>query len=99
MNRTKRITISFSDKDIDLINFINRQQNASLFIRLICKKWIAEHGTGDVVDILTTQSDTDKSEPPSSFDLQKQNQESKNDDTQKLLKTDSDLNDANFYEL
>lgn len=63
MNRTKRITISFSDKDIDLINFINRQQNASLSIRLICKKWIAEHGTGDVVDILTTQSDTDKSEP------------------------------------
>ncbi|QDD70871.1 hypothetical protein DM298_08380 [Lactobacillus amylovorus] len=69
MNRTKRITISFSDKDIDLINFINRQQNTSLSIRLICKKWIAEHGTGDVVDILTTQSDTDKSEPPSSFDL------------------------------
>lgn len=99
MNRTKRITISFSDKDIDLINFINRQQNTSLSIRLICKKWIAEHGTGDVVDILTTQSDTDKSEPPLSFDLQKQNQESKNDDTQKLLKTDSDLNDANFYEL
>ena len=40
MNRTKRITISFSDKDIDLINFINRQQNASLSIqKMDCRTW------------------------------------------------------------
>lgn len=45
MNRIKRTTVSFHDSDTDLINFINHQQNASLSIRLVCKKWIAEHGT------------------------------------------------------
>lgn len=64
MNRIKRTTVSFHDSDTDLINFINHQQNASLSIRLVCKKWIAEHGTGDVADFLAMEfSNKDTNEP------------------------------------
>ena len=64
MNRIKRTTVSFHDSDTDLINFINHQQNASLAIRLVCKKWIAEHGTGDVADFLAMRfSNKDTNEP------------------------------------
>ena len=64
MNRIKRTTVSFHDSDTDLINFINHQQNASLSFRLICKRWIAQHGTGDVADLLATKfSNKDTNEP------------------------------------
>ena len=64
MNRIKRTTVSFHDSDTDLINFINHQQNASLSLRLICKRWIAQHGTGDVADLLATKfSNKDTNEP------------------------------------
>lgn len=64
MNRIKRTTVSFHDSDTDLINFINHQQNASFSIRLVCKKWIAEHGTGDVADFLAMKfSNKDTNEP------------------------------------
>lgn len=95
---TKRITISFNEKDTELINFINSQQNASLSIRLICKKWIAKYGTGDAVDTMVTQSDVDK-EMPSLSKFKKQNPISKNTDIQSLSKANSDLNDDNFYDL
>lgn len=54
MTKTKRITISFKDKDTHLIDFINHQSNASLSIRIICKRWVEEHGVEDVIDSLTT---------------------------------------------
>lgn len=64
MNRIKRTTVSFHDSDTDLINLINHQQNASLSLRLICKRWIAQHGTGDVADLLATKfSNKDTNEP------------------------------------
>lgn len=54
MTKIKRITISFKDKDTDLIDFINHQSNLSLSIRIICKRWVEEHDVEDVVDSLTT---------------------------------------------
>ena len=58
MSQLKRITISFSGKDADLSDFFGHQQNASLSLRLICKRWIAQHGTEDVADLLATTSST-----------------------------------------
>lgn len=64
MSQLKRITISFSGKDADLSDFFGHQQNASLSLRLICKRWIAQHGTGDVADLLATKfSNKDTNEP------------------------------------
>lgn len=76
MSELKRITISFNEKDTDLVNFFSRQQNASLSIRLICKNWITEYGNGDVTDFLAVQSskDTDKSEQDDRDNISQNNQ-------------------------
>lgn len=84
MTRTKRVSISFSDRDNDLTNFLNYQHNASLSVRIICQKWIAEHGIGDVVDIITTQSASNTKSPL------KQNI---------INNADTDLNDDIFNDL
>lgn len=84
MTRTKRVSISFSDRDTDFTNFLNYQHNASLSIRIICQKWIAEHGIGDVVDIITNQSASNTKSPL------KQNI---------INSADSDLNDDIFNDL
>lgn len=76
MTNLKRITISFNEKDTDLVNFFSRQQNASLSIRLICKNWIMEYGTGDVTDFLAVRSskNTDKSEQDDRDNVSQNNQ-------------------------
>lgn len=84
MTRTKRVSISFSDRDTDFTNFLNYQHNASLSVRIICQKWIAEHGIGDVVDIITNQSASNTKSPL------KQNI---------INSADSDLNDDIFNDL
>ena len=56
MSKLKRITFSLNRKDNDLIEFFNLQQNTSLSIRLIIKKWITEYGTEDVTDLLAMKS-------------------------------------------
>lgn len=84
MTRTKRVSISFSDRDNDLTNFLNYQHNTSLSVRIICQKWIAEHGIGDVVDIITTQSASNTKSPL------KQNI---------INNADTDLNDDIFNDL
>ncbi|WP_283605489.1 hypothetical protein [Lactobacillus gallinarum] len=56
MSKLKRITFSLNRKDNDLIEFFNLQQNTSLSIRLIIKKWITEYGTEDVADLLAVKS-------------------------------------------
>lgn len=64
MSKLKRITFSLNRKDNDLIEFFNLQQNTSLSIRLIIKKWITEYGTEDVADLLATKSSNkDTNEP------------------------------------
>lgn len=64
MSKLKRITFSLNRKDNDLIEFFNLQQNTSLSIRLIIKKWITEYGTGDVADFLAMKfSNKDTNEP------------------------------------
>lgn len=64
MSKLKRITFSLNRKDNDLIEFFNLQQNTSLSIRLIIKKWITEYGTEDVADLLATKfSNKDTNEP------------------------------------
>ena len=64
MSKLKLITFSLNRKDNDLIEFFNLQQNTSLSIRLIIKKWITEHGTGDVADFLAMKfSNKDTNEP------------------------------------
>lgn len=55
MSKLKRITFSLNRKDNDLIEFFNLQQNTSLSIRLIIKKWITEYGTEDVADLLAVK--------------------------------------------
>lgn len=84
MTSTKRISISFSDRDTDIIDFLNCQHNASLAIRFICKQWIAQHGTRDIVDTITTQSVSETKSPL------KQN---------RINNADSDLNDDIFNDL
>lgn len=76
MTQLKRITISFSGKDADLSDFFGHQQNASLSLRLICKRWIAQHGTGDVTDFLAVRSskNTDKSEQDDRDNVSQNNQ-------------------------
>lgn len=76
MSKLKRITISFNEKDTDLVNFFSHQQNASLSLRLICKRWIARHGTGDVTDFLAVRSskNTDKSEQDDRDNVSQNNQ-------------------------
>ena len=84
MTRTKRVSISFSDRDTDFTNFLNYQHNASLSVRIICQKWIAEHGIGDVIDIITNQSASNTKSPLK----------------QKIINSaDSDLNDNIFNDL
>lgn len=62
MTQLKKITVSFKETDTDLIDFFGRQRNTSLSVRIICKKWIIDHGSGDVADFLTTQSGKDTRE-------------------------------------
>lgn len=84
MANTKRVSISYNDRDTDFIHFLNFQHNASLSVRIICQKWIAEHGIGDVVDIITNQSASNTKSPL------KQNI---------INSADSDLNDDIFNDL
>ena len=84
MANTKRVSISYNDRDTDFIHFLNFQHNASLSIRIICQKWISEHGIGDVIDIITTQSTSNTKSPL------KQN---------RINNADSDLNDDIFNDL
>ena len=55
-SQSSRISISFNKNETDLFTFINNQQNASLSLRVLCKKWIAEHGTSDVIESLAITS-------------------------------------------
>lgn len=87
MSKLKRITISFNEKDTDLVNFFSRQQNASLSIRLICKNWITEYGTGDVADLLATKSST--SDP----DISDQNNAPQNNQSINPVLIDDDIDD------
>ena len=56
MKKIKRITVSFQNTDIELIDFINKQTNVSLAFRLLCQQWIQEHGNNDVIDYLMMHS-------------------------------------------
>lgn len=64
-SQSNRISISFNKNETDLFTFINNQQNASLSLRVLCKKWIAKHGTSDVIDSLAATR-TSVSHPNSS---------------------------------
>lgn len=92
MTSTKRISISFSARDTDIIDFLNCQHNASLAIRFICKQWIAQHGTRDIVDTITNQL-ASETKTPSKQDTIKKN------DNQKLVRVDADLSDDIFDDL
>lgn len=84
MANTKRVSISYNDRDTDFIHFLNFQHNASLSIRIICQNWIVEHGIGDVIETITTQSVSETKSPL------KQNI---------INSADSDLNDDIFNDL
>lgn len=84
MASTKRVSISFNERDSDFIHFLNFQHNTSLSIRIICQHWIAEHGMGDVIETITTQSVSETKSPL------KQN---------RINNADSDLNDDIFDDL
>lgn len=100
MTKTKRITISFNDKDTDFLNFINHQENASLSIRLICQKWIAEHGIDDIVKFMATNlSTSEKARQSLSPDFQKQDLVNVRDNKKRLSSIALDLNDNDFDEL
>lgn len=92
MTSTKRVSISFSDRDTDIVDFLNCQHNASLSVRVICKQWIAQHGTRDVVDTITNQLALDTG------NSSKQDTIKKSDD-QKLVKDGIDLSDDIFDNL
>ena len=87
MSNLKRITFSLNRKDNDLIEFFNLQQNTSLSIRLIIKKWITEYGTEDVADLLATKSST--SDP----DISDQNNAPQNNQSINPVLIDDDIDD------
>ena len=87
MSKLKRITFSLNRKDNDLIEFFNLQQNTSLSIRLIIKKWITEYGTEDVADLLATKSST--SDP----DISNQNNAPQNNQSINPVLIDDDIDD------
>ena len=87
MSKLKRITFSLNRKDNDLIEFFNLQQNTSLSIRLIIKKWITEYGTEDVADLLATKSST--SDP----DISDQNNAPQNNQSINPVLIDDDIDD------
>lgn len=87
MSKLKRITFSLNRKDNDLIEFFNFQQNTSLSIRLIIKKWITEYGTEDVADLLATKSST--SDP----DISDQNNAPQNNQSINPVLIDDDIDD------
>ena len=87
MSKLKRITFSLNRKDNDLIEFFNLQQNTSLSIRLIIKKWITEYGTEDVADLLATKSST--SDP----DISNQNNAPQNNQSINPVLIDYDIDD------
>ena len=87
MSKLKRITFSLNRKDNDLIEFFNLQQNTSLSIRLIIKKWFTEYGTEDVADLLATKSST--SDP----DISDQNNAPQNNQSINPVLIDDDIDD------
>lgn len=64
MSKNKRFSISIKENDLDLVKFINCQQNASLSMRYLCKKWIAQYGINDVVDYSATHSTVKRQKQP-----------------------------------
>lgn len=95
MSKLKRITISFNEKDTDLVNFFSRQQNASLSIRLICKNWITEYGTGDVADLLAVKS---SNKDTNELDQEEQRNDLQNNQPDSSVLIDDDIDD-NFDDL
>lgn len=90
MTNLKRITISFNEKDTDLVNFFSRQQNASLSLRLICKRWIAQHGTGDVADLLAVKS---SNKDTNELDQEEQRNDLQNNQPDSSVLIDDDIDD------
>lgn len=90
MSQLKRITISFSGKDADLSDFFGHQQNASLSLRLICKRWIAQHGTGDVADLLAVKSGN---KDTNELDQEEQRNDLQNNQPDSSALIDDDIDD------
>ena len=95
MSKLKRITFSLNRKDTDLIEFFNRQQNSSLSIRLIIKKWITEYGTGDVADLLAVKS---SNKDTNELDQEEQRNDLQNNQPDSSALIDDDIDD-NFDDL
>ena len=90
MSQLKRITISFSGKDADLSEFFNGQQNSSLSIRLIIKKWIMKYGTGDVTDLLALKSGNKDTKE---LDQEEQSNDPQNNPSNSVALIDDDIDD------
>ena len=90
MSQLKRITISFSGKDDDLSEFFNGQQNSSLSIRLIIKKWIMKYGTGDVTDLLALKSGNKDTKE---LDQEEQSNDPQNNSSNSVALIDDDFDD------
>ena len=90
MSQLKRITISFSGKDADLSDFFGHQQNASLSLRLICKRWITEYGTEDVADLLAVKSGN---KDTNELDQEEQRNDLQNNQPDSSALIDDDIDD------
>lgn len=90
MSKLKRITFSLNRKDNDLIEFFNLQQNTSLSIRLIIKKWITEYGTEDVADLLAVKS---SNKDTNELDQEEQRNDLQNNQPDSSALIDDDIDD------
>ena len=90
MSKLKRITFSLNRKDNDLIEFFNLQQNTSLSIRLIIKKWITEYGTEDVADFLAVKSGN---KDTNELDQEEQRNDLQNNQPDSSALIDDDIDD------
>ncbi len=90
MSKLKRITFSLNRKDNDLIEFFNLQQNTSLSIRLIIKKWITEYGTEDVTDLLAVKSGN---KDTNELDQEEQRNDLQNNQPDSSALIDDDIDD------
>lgn len=90
MSKLKRITFSLNRKDNDLIEFFNLQQNTSLSIRLIIKKWITEYGTEDVTDLLAMKSGN---KDTNELDQEEQRNDLQNNQPDSSALIDDDIDD------
>lgn len=90
MSKLKRITFSLNRKDNDLIEFFNLQQNTSLSIRLIIKKWITKYGTEDVTDLLAVKSGN---KDTNELDQEEQRNDLQNNQPDSSALIDDDIDD------